>query len=168
MARGTRKGTCERLVCFPEADDSIGVEPDRLRRYASGRPCKRQSPRQDRVSQLARLVEADRRWESKPRSRTPDVSDDFSRKRGVTPTKINRGAEERACEATCGPEHQKWRWLTHPQEQTCEGPENEPRSAAGRNEEGGISKNVRPGKAACERSPLRVAEHRADEGRDGA
>jgi len=58
--------------------------------------------------------------------------------------------------------------LTHPREKTCEGPQKNPGAPPG--EQRGrrkLSAPASPGRAAF-KSPARVAEHRADRGRDGA
>jgi len=157
---------------IPEADDTIGVEPSCVRSIASSRPCKRQSPRQDRSSGSCELGDADRRWESKPRSRTPRFipgSPPFRQLllgRWVTPTKINRGGCA-ACETTRGPERQRWKSSPIRGSKPAKGSwKNRERRRARHLKEGGacLQAFARQGRA----SPPRVAEHRADRDRDGA
>jgi len=112
LGRAERKTNCDPRV--PEAGDSDGVEPVQVRRHAPGNPCKRQSPRQDRspgcgwgmrIADGSQSPEVERHEQERPRPIA--FSKCFPLRCSVTPTKINRGGRM-ACEATRGPEYQKW------------------------------------------------------------
>jgi hypothetical protein len=163
--RDTRANLAGRGI--PEADERIGFEPDSVRRDASGRPCKRQSPRQDRSFGSCEPGDADRRWESKPRSRTPrfipgspllapfDTGDGSPRRKSI-------GADARRANRHVGPGFQKWN--AHPSAGTNlrRAVEKNPGAPPGehlRKEELSLH-TVRP--ARPQGSPPRVAEHRAE------
>ena len=156
---------------LPEVDDAIRGRARSRARMCARKPCKRQSPRQDR-SFGHKLEDADRRWESKPRSRTPRQrlsprptafrsSHELHSNQAIGHPDENQSGRTRGVEATCGPG--KAEMPIHPSAGTNLRRAEESRSAAGRErKEGGII--VRQGRGCLDR----VAEHRADKGRDGA
>jgi hypothetical protein len=128
----------------------FGVEPDRMRSYASGNPARGKAQGRiglpaaagGRGSQMG--VKA-QKSNASPKTKSP--ADRLFEgctpiRRSVTPTKINRGGRA-ASKRHVGPEGQKCPF-THPREQTCEGQKNPGAPPGEKRKEGGTGS---PGKA---------------------
>jgi hypothetical protein len=128
----------------------FGVEPDRMRSYASGNPARGKAQGRiglpaaagGRGSQMG--VKA-QKSNASPKTKSP--ADRLFEgctpiRRSVTSTKINRGGRA-ASKRHVGPERQKCP-STHPREQTCEGQKNPGAPPGEKRKEGGTGS---PGKA---------------------
>jgi len=116
--------------------DESGSSPIRLRRHASGNPVRGKA--QGRIDPPAeKLEDSDRRWESKPRSRTLNKVPGRSPFAAIASNQaIGHPDENKSGRTYIGVRNDTWARVgrnadaTHPREQTCEG--SNPRSAAER------------------------------------
>jgi|SwirhirootsSR3_FD_contig_123_101566_length_938_multi_12_in_2_out_0_1 hypothetical protein len=149
----------------------FGVEPDRVRSYVPGNPARGKAQGRIGLPAAAGGCGSQMGVKAQKSNASPKTKSPADRlfegctpiRRSVTPTKINRGGRA-ASKRHVGPEGQKCP-STHSREQTCEGrrrTQERRRARNGRKEEQRIA---RQGRGCPER---RVAEHRADKGRDGA
>jgi hypothetical protein len=148
----------------------FGVEPDRVRSYVPGNPARGKAQGRIDLPAAAGGCGSQMGVKAQKSSATPKTKSPADRlfegctpiRRSVHPDE-NKSGRTRGVEATCGPG--RIEMSVHPSAGTNLRRAEEPRSAAGREMEGRRNGIARQGRGCPEH---RVAEHRADKGRDGA